>query len=72
MIYVTDALLPGAKFMGRNVLGSQRCRLFRLCVTCRRVSSMLLLAPSGLAAPASRRLFKLCACFACVIHGGSA
>ena len=30
---------------------------------------MLLLAPSGLAVPASRRLFQLCVCFACVIHG---
>ena len=34
-----------------------------------RVTSMLLLAPSGLAVPASRRLFQLCVCFACVIHG---
>ena len=59
VIYVTDAL-PGARYMGRNMLGSQRCRLFRLRVTCRRITSMLLLAPSGLAVPASRRLFQLC------------
>ena len=39
--------------MGRNMLGSQRCRLFQQCVTCRRITSMLLLAPSGLAVPAS-------------------
>ena len=71
VIYVTDAL-PGAKYMGGNMLGSQRCRLFQLCVTCRRITSMLL--PSGAKCVGStcESSSVSAVCFACVIHGGSA
>ena len=31
VIYLTDAL-PGAKVIGRNMLGSHRCRLFNMGV----------------------------------------